>query len=562
MRHLVAIALLSCLTACSGKEETQEVPVVASADTVRMTAEGNVAGFVADNGTHVWRGLPYAASTAGENRWRAPRPAPSWDGTYEALEFGERCVQKTNRLNASEGIEPGLLIGSEDCLTLNIYAPADAAGKNLPVMLWIHGGANVWGRAASYDGSNLAANENVIIVTVQYRLGPLGWFAHEKIRETAETPADAAANFGTLDLIASLNWVGENIAEFGGNPENITIFGESAGGHDVVTLLASPLAAGLFHRAIVQSGSFDSISLAQAEEDDPRSANKIAAKLGVSTAAELRAIPAGDFLDAYWLEEGFIEAPLIIEDGVVLPSMPLREAFASTDTFNAVPIITGTNRDEMKFFYIADERLVKKLFGIFVVARDQDLYDAASDYSARLWRIRSVDGPAARMAAAGHDKVFAYRFDWDEGGRFLFMNFAKMFGAAHAVEIPFVFNRFRLLGDADKIMFAKKTAASRDTLSRAMGRYWASFAKTGAPSANGTADWPVYTTGGGSLIRFDSVNDGGIEIITGADDLDKILQDLAADQRADQKERCLIAESLYGWVPEIQDQVDQAFSCD
>ena len=561
MRFLLVALCALALAACGKKQAPH--PIVADEATKRSVASGEIIGYRAENGAHAWRGVPYAASTAGENRWRAPQPAPSWSDVREALEFSERCPQLTNAFSAGEGYDPGILIGSEDCLKLDIYAPADAAGKSLPVMVWIHGGGNVWGASKSYDGSNLARNEDVIIVAVQYRLGPLGWFSHALLRE--EDP-EIGANFGTRDLIASLEWVRDNISAFGGNPENVTIFGESAGGHNVVTLLASPLATGLFHRAIIQSGSFDSLSIDEAENGAdriaPNPSRTIVKALGATTAAGLRAASVEAVYGAYELDEaGYLSLPLIIEDGVVLPEGRLREAFNATESFNATPIMTGTNRDEMKLFYMLDPRLTKRMFGAFIVARDQDFYDAASDYSSRIWRIRSVDGPTARMNAAGHDAVFAYRFDWDEGGRFLFMDLAKVLGAAHAIEIPFVFNRFQLLGDADKIMWAKKTRASREKLSRSMGAYWAAFARDGEPGDAGSPFWPRYSVEGATLMRFDSEAGGGPEVMQGADSLDRLAADLKSDPRLDDAERCLIVAGIGEWVPSVEGLLSAEIGC-
>ena len=200
-----------------------------------------------------------------------------------------------------------------------------------------------------------------------------------------------------------------------------------------------------------------------------------------------------------------MEVPRIIQDGVVLPETSMREAFSSLESFNQVPTISGINKDEMKLFQFSDPRFSKSKFGAIRVALDQNFYDAASDYSSRVWRIRSVDGPLARMSAAGHKDVYGYRFDWDEGGKFLWMDFSKMFGAAHAVEIPFVLNRFNLFPDGDKYLFHKKTESSRQTLSRAMGAYWAAFARNGKPAATGLPAWPNFGPEA-NLIHFDSDN--------------------------------------------------------
>ena len=255
----------------------EEVPAL---KTRRRMAQGEVVGFEADNGAFVWRGIPFAASTAGANRWRAPQAPPIWQGVRDALDFTPRCAQLTNEFDKDEGLPPGIVVGSEDCLALDIYAPPDTDDEPLPVMVWIHPGGNVWGRSSKYDGSRLARNEHVVVVAVQYRVGLLGWFAHEALRETAKTSEDASACFATLDL----------------------------------------------------------------------------------------------------------------------------------------------------------------------------------------------------LTAAGHEAVYAYRFDWDDGGRILFMDFRKVLGAAHGFEIPFVFNRFVHLGDADRILFGNRTRDDRGRLSRAMGAYWASFA--------------------------------------------------------------------------------------
>ncbi|MEL7490391.1 MAG: carboxylesterase family protein [Pseudomonadota bacterium] len=559
MRQFMIATAMITLAACGGDKEP--APIVAAEVTQKTVAGGDLVGFVAPSGAHVWRGVSFAASTAFENRWRAPRPAPAWEGVRNATTFAPLCPQIANAFTQIEDITYGDLIGSEDCLAADIYAPPDAAGKALPVMVWIHGGSNVSGGSRFYDGANLAANENVIVVSVQYRLGPLGWFAHDALKQGAEVPEDAAANFGTLDLIASLQWVRDNIGAFGGDADNVTIFGESAGGHNVASLLASPLAAGLFHRAIIQSGSFDSTSMSDATGetgDLPNPSREVATRLGVQN---FHTATAQQVFDAYTLDGGgFMELPRVIQDGIVLPASPLRDAFASPETFNAVPIMTGTNRDEMKLFYLLDERLTKKILGTFYVARDQDLYDAASDYSGRNWRLRAVDRPAIRMRAGGHEAVYAYRFDWDEGGRFLWTDFSKLLGAAHALEIPFVFNKFALLGDADKVLFKKNTFETRDALSKTMGKYWASFARNGAPARGQKADWPVYGADAAVMI-FDTPKDGGVRVERGAESIDKIVGDLEADARIAAAEKCEIAQAIIDWTPEVAGPMSVALPC-
>jgi para-nitrobenzyl esterase len=413
-KFMAAVAAALALAAC-GAEPQRETPPSPSDNAIRMTAQGEAIGFAGANGVNIWRGLPFAAPPVGDLRWRAPRPPAPWSGRREAISFASGCVQVTNVFNASTGGAFGTLQGAEDCLYLDIYAPAAARpGIKLPVMVWIHGGNNVSGSSKLYIPDQLAANENVIVVTVQYRLGPLGWFAHEAIRASAETPEDASANFGTLDLIAALRWVRENITAFGGDPDLVTIFGESAGGQNVASLIVSPLARGLFERAIIQSGLFDSYALADAEAGarDKNSASAAAARAGAAGAAALRGLSTEQLFGAYQLDEGsFLTLPRVIADGVVLPEGGLRTALATPGGFNAVPVITGTNRDEMKLFQFLDPRLVDKWFGVFVTAKDPKFYDALAYYQSRLWRIRSVDEPASAMTTAGHEAVYAYRFD-------------------------------------------------------------------------------------------------------------------------------------------------------
>jgi len=561
MKYVIGLTALLLLAGCNGNEADVFTPAANTATNVK-TAQGDLTGFIAQNGSYTWRGVPYGADTSGDNRWRAPRPAPAWDGTREAVNFAPVCPQIATAFTPIESFTNGKLEGSEDCLAFDIYAPANSKGKALPVMVWIHGGSNVSGASQLYIGENLAKNENVIVMSVQYRLGPLGWFSHPALVESAVIPEDASANFGTLDLIASLKWVQENAASFGGDPDNVTIFGESAGGHNVTTLLASPLTKDLFHRAIIQSGSFDSISIDEARGISGEHLNPsldVAARLGGPDAfhtASLQEIFEGFELDA----GGFTEVPRIIEDGIAIPATPLREAFASVNTFNVVPTISGINKDEMKLFYLFDDKLTKTKFGQFIVARDQNFYDAAAEYSSRIWRIRSVDRPLAMMTAAGHFETYAYQFDWDEGGKFLWMDTAKMLGAAHAMEIPFVFNRYKMFGDADKLVFQKKTLKTRETLSRSMGSYWANFARTGKPTNPNGPAWEPYGAGA-NVMYFDSANDEGIRPELGADSFAKLTADLKVDARLTPEQRCEIAKGLIEWNPTITAEMDVEKAC-
>jgi para-nitrobenzyl esterase len=565
-RFAIGICLSLCLSGCGDQTASDSVPA-ADKTTVRQLSHGQVIGFKADGGAHIWRGIPFGASTAGANRWRAPRPVAAWDGVRKALKPATPCPQFSREESSA-----GELIGAEDCLSLNVFAPPDAQGRDLPVMIWIHGGANVWGSANEQDGSNLATEQDVMVITVQYRLGPLGFFAHQAIRDSAVEPLDRAANFALLDLIAALQWVQNEISAFGGDPNNVTIFGESAGGQNIAALVGSPLAKGLFHRAIMQSGGFDSVSLAEAELANSEFFNPssvVVEKLGFEgfdgkqTANALRLAPLADLFKTYATKEEAVNArtryndgtpyfpniPAIISDGITLPLTPLRLLLADRTNFNAVPMIMGTNRDELKALFQGDPKLVKKHLGLFPAARNQQRYDLISEYASRLWRIHAVDDPAIIMASAGHKDVWAYRFDWDESGSIGMTDFAKLLGASHGFEMPFIFNGFNDFSENPEYIFPKEYAASRNALSTTMAEYWASFARTGTPNAPSGPEWPRYSQDDTfRLIHFDSERDKGVGILSGTDSMTRWIADLQKDQRVSNADLCALLEVLETYV--------------
>lgn len=567
--RLAALCLISCLVLAACGER---VPSSDPATERELAGQGTVVGFAHD-GAWAWRGVPYAAAPEGDLRWRAPRPAPAFNETFEALSHSARCPQLASGLDRATGIEAGTLLGNEDCLKIDIYAPEGAGPESAdrPVVMWIHGGGNVWGYAAQYDGAALAREQDAVVAVIQYRLGPLGFFAHPALREDSQSredgaPEDGAANFALLDMIAALNWLGANAEQFGGDASNITIFGESAGGHDVAGLLASPLAEGLFHRAIIQSGSFDSVSLAEAEgrEGDLANPSLAAADNFTQTEANVQAMRAASLADifaAYDPGEGaFLTMPRMIEDGISLPEGGLLPALEDPETFNVVPVITGVNRDEMKLFNLFDERLVETRFRFWFRPRDPDLYDAASDYPSRAWRIAAVDEAAETLRAGGHEDVWAYRFDWDEGGSFLGMDTARLLGAAHSMEIPFIFNHFDFFGPLDRILFNRANADGREALAGTMGRCWAEFAHSGEPGGCAGTEWTRWTQDG-ALMRFDSPEGGGPEMIAGVDALDALAADLADDPRVTDAERCAIARSLDGWRAQMGEVIADRLDC-
>ncbi len=242
---LLLIVMTAGAPGCARREQRKPDPA-----SRRVTRSGTIVGFQADYGSHAWLGIPFARPPVGALRWRAPQPPEPWFGTREAMVFGSACAQLGG---------DGKQVGEEDCLYLNVYSPpfteaeVPKEGARLPVMLWIHGGSNIHGKG-DRDGGNLAATQKLIVITTNYRLGPFGWFRHAALRGEDSNDLDRSGNFGTLDLIQALQWIHENVAAFGGDPGNITISGQSAGGANVFSLLLAPPARGLFHRAIVESG--------------------------------------------------------------------------------------------------------------------------------------------------------------------------------------------------------------------------------------------------------------------------------------------------------------------
>ena len=440
--------------------------------------------------------------------------------------------------------------GSEDCLTLNVHAPrmppAVAATARLPVMVWVHGGSNTVGQGASYDGSRLATTQRVVVVTINYRLGPFGWFVLPAggAGGPAPEPVSASGNWGILDELAALRWVQRHIGAFGGDPGNVTVFGESAGATDALALVVSPLSEGLLQRVVVQSLGFGLAAPARATHytDDPepgsvyssgeillralvqagRAPDRAAAKALVATlgrdeiASFLRGLDPWRLYALY--HPSNIETdlfPTVFQDGAVIRAGPLEDLLADPARHLAVPVLLGTNRDEPKLFMAFDPRLVGKVAGAPVWIRDPAAYEREAEYRARLWRANGVDRPAAALAAAG-TPVYAYRWDWrDEGRRFGVVDASRLLGAAHGLEIPFVFGAFDG-APGHEFLFTADNLAGRVALSSAMMSYWAEFAAHGRPGRgrDGTqVEWPAWGgTGPPAYLVFDTAARGGIRV--------------------------------------------------
>ncbi len=517
---------------------------VADTGALRHPAAGDIVGFADRHGTYAWLGVPFAQAPAGDLRWRAPRPLAPWQGTRTALAYSPGCMQ----LNGFAILDKHATTGSEDCLYLNIWAPrmsADAAAQaHLPVMAWIHGGGNTIGFANATPGNHLSGAEKVLVVTLQYRLGVFGWLSLPALRNAATVPADAASNFGLLDLIAGLQWIHDNIAVFGGDPGNVTIFGESAGGHDVMALLASPPAKGLFQRAISESGSVHAIPRPEAENysDDaeagsPDSAREFVNRLLIAdgapdrTSAKTRQQAMDDTALLTYLRGktpkqlmsvvtrggfGMYRAPTNIRDGYVLPDKPMVEVFADPAQYNAVPVMLGGNHDESKLFMMGNKDLTTTRYGFIPTIKDLDTYNRTTRYFSDKWRAEAVEEVASVLHKSEGDKVYAYRFDWDDEPAYSFpkVNLHDLLGAAHSTEINFIFGDDVTTG----LPFVRSAVngPGRDALSEAMMGYWVGFARDGAPgngSKPGSPVWQPWSETGPSLMTLNSPEHGGAVMV-------------------------------------------------
>lgn len=487
MRRLAAIAILALaglsLPACAQQQLRPELTT---------TTQGQVRGK-AEGDALVYRGIPYAAAPIGPLRWKPPQTAARWQGVREAAEFGASCPQ--GRIPAAGGREANAVRGttSEDCLTLNIWAPA-RHDKPLPVMVWIHGGAHRVGSGSApfYDGSAFA-RDGVILVTFNYRLGLLGYFAHPAL--TAEAGADAPlANYGTMDQLAALRWVQANIAAFGGDPGNVTVFGESAGGVATLSLLTLPEAKGLFQKAIVESGGGWNMtpSLAEAE----RSGVAALADAGVkpdASPAELRALPPETFAG---FKAGVGFGPVI--DGRFLKQSTAR-AFEAGTVLD-VPLIIGFNSDEgslMESFQMGSSAMLASIPEAGLTALRAAYGERAPTDDAlarRLFADGAFSAPARWIAAksAGGAPSFLYRFDYVvERLR------GQRVGARHGGEIPFVFDSWSAMPAIAQALTAQDRA-----MVATMHGCWVRFAKTGTPICPDAPAWPAYAPGTDTLLDF------------------------------------------------------------
>jgi para-nitrobenzyl esterase len=467
------------------------------------TASGDLVGErEANTDTCVWRGIPYAAPPVGDLRWKAPQPVKPWSGVRKAVDWGARCMQQgvMDSINYDPSGKQ-----SEDCLFLNIWRP-DRKGS-FPVMVWIYGGAYTGGTANTpmYWGDRMADEHDVVLVALNYRVGAFGFLAREDLRQ--EDPNQSTGNYGTLDQIAALEWVQQNIDQFGGDPQNVTIFGESAGGWSVCTLLASPLAKGLYHRAILQSGDCQiTHTLELGYKQSATIAKQAGCEQGGLTC--LRKLSADTVLK-HTAGLGKSLAYTNHIDNHLLDEPPLQSLRAGT--FNKVPLLIGSTKDEFRFVknFFLDIRGGKAFYDFFVSLiigaplkmNKTELEQLLALYPAAAYNYSQADGindmiqdialkcPTylGALAASKHTPTYLYRFDYDKARVQLLLNWYMPMYANHGVEIGFIFNTM----DRKPVSLALGSLeqSELDAMSKIMSGYWTTFAKTGAPGAASLPPW-------------------------------------------------------------------------
>ena len=483
---------------------------LAFADEIIQVDGGKISGATKD-GIRSFKGIPYAAPPVGDLRWQAPQEVVAWDGVRPCDQFGAICPQTDYPAGSIYQAAPEPQ--SEDCLYLNLWAPEETGTEKLPVMVWIHGGGWTRGSGSNpvYDGAALAAR-GVVLVTINYRLGPFGFLAHPEL--SAESEHGTSGNQGILDTIAALEWVKRNIANFGGDADNVTIFGESAGSWSVNVLGATPLAKGLFHRAIGQSGArFGAAPRLEEASGDAKSAHdngiEFAKTCGVGSLAELRKLSTEELLAADFRTQLAI-------DGRVFPDS--IDAIYAAGKQNPVPAIVGSNADEMTSLsnpamnpktLDAVTKVMTKSYGAAAFEKFKVVYGITDDATAaRAYLYVGGDGAFAagmRSWARYNDKAgldsYLYYFTHVPPG---FMS--EYLGAHHAAEIAYAFD--------NAIISERRPYNEVDQkLADQMADYWVNFARTGNPNGEGLPVWPEYDLKSEGYLELDETVESKLHLL-------------------------------------------------
>jgi para-nitrobenzyl esterase len=490
---LVAAGVIAAVVSCTSQATTSR-PHVPHSGLVISLSDGQIRGKQTGS-TDEYLGIPYATPPVGPLRWRPPQPPAHWHGVRMATKFAPHCPQPAGVF--------GRASTSEDCLYLNVFAPAARRGSRLPVMVWIHGGGFVGGESDDYDPSGLVA-DGVIVVTINYRLGALGFLADPAL---ADHPGGPTGDYGLMDQQAALRWVQQNIRAFGGDPHNVTLFGESAGGQSVLLQLISPGARGLFAKAIAESGGYalNPVSLASAEA----AGRALAAKAGCArqTAQCLRSLPVASIL----ADQDPSGASADI-DGLVL-TRQLKTALTSGD-FSHVPVIDGSNHDEWRLFValatVEGHPVTAANYQSMIASTLRVSHRIARLIAAR-YPLSDYKSPALALSTLGTDAIFscptllldqelaryvptyAYEFN-DENAPSPYPSLGFPYGAAHSFELPYLFT----LPTVSPSLLSEP----QKQLAASMRQEWTGFARSGVPSAAGVPAWPRFTAATQSMLSL------------------------------------------------------------
>jgi para-nitrobenzyl esterase len=480
--HVLTIMRLSALIFFSFTVCAQDSP------TVTLPA-GQLRGAAAAGGA-VFKGIPFAAPPVGDLRWREPAPAKTWPGVRDATKFGSRCMQSGQDV-------------SEDCLYLNVWTPDWPPKSRKPVMVWIHGGGNFAGAGSEpiFDGEAFA-RRGVVLVTANYRLGVFGFFAHPEL--TAESARHASGNYGLMDQIAALKWVRDYITRFGGDPRNVTIFGESAGSLDINVLMTSPLAKGLYSRLIGESGP---VVAPPPLADGEKKGLSVATGLKAGSIKAMRAISAEELQKATGQGLQFLGPLLgVVVDGWVLPRAPFQVFQAGQE--HRIDLLLGSNARELSrpFFPVAGlKEGIEADFGPLApqamqIYRVGDAVEPPADpvlgSVMAQWATDSQFrcGTVAELVwhSQARNRSYEFQFSRVPPGR-------ESVGAAHASEIPYVFGTLPVAGRAPN---APKYDSTDSAVSDQMQQYWANFAKTGDPNGGSLPKWPIFDPASRAYMEF------------------------------------------------------------
>lgn len=544
-----------------------------------QTSSGKVLGYFSNKVIN-YDDIPYAKPPVGDLRWKAPRELINPDSFIKNKD-DNFCIQEPSSMGGALG--DGILVGTEDCLYLDIKTPKKKSSELLPVMFWIHGGGNTSGLKDLYDYSTMVNRHDVIVVTINYRLGAFGWFTHPSIQGNQDG-VDKTSNFGTLDIIAALKWVNKNIALFGGDANNITIFGESAGGHNVLSLMVAPQAKGLFHKAISQSGYTTSVSAKQAfiiKKTSPlfdHTSNEVVKRLvdniedlsSEDLYNKLLGLSAEEFFSEY-SDKSNLEVPLLTNDGVVIPLEGLEKSLGNPAYVSDLPFMAGSNRDEVKLWIGSAEYFVKLDYSFFgsilgiprVTIKDEGAFEAFNYYRSESWKIRGVIEPISSFNKIGNKNTYAYKFDWDDHRRFIVADFKKLIGASHGTEISLLTGNNKLVEGYGFLIYP--AGPSKRFISKNMMLFWSNFAKYGKPgvSSNGV-NWDLYNHSNGSKNFMILDNKRNMKVLNSDTTYKKLVEELNLDKRVSDLEKCVILYQMGTFVGnDILDNISKYadFSC-